>query len=367
MNKQNRYLLVVPAALLVFAAFTLPYDYYTFLRWFITAAASYLAYYYAQKENNKLWLYIAVAILFNPLVPFGFSKGTWVLFDLAVAVIFLIPLADTRFDQRTSDHNVHQKDEHESIPSYDLAALNHGGEKYDIAGTSIIAKWPAFVRWVLLLPAAIIAAIGITIILKLVNALSPGQMATWWVDLTSSAAMGFVFVYIGSALAPRRQFETSLVLLVLLTLLSASSFLGSLLPGSTVGPLVGGLHAVLVLITGVAAVIAVKTTLESKFIEYGGSDIAGNVQNVPKDLLDSATVMAISSGKVSASFLRRVLDIDYQTAEELLAEMKRKKIISGKSPLYDVPDSPFSTEALSLRKLAKAPELQEWESIKDKE
>lgn len=94
MKSPYRHLVIIPAALLGLAVFDLPYGYYDFLRWSVTIAAAYVAYYYAQKEDNKLWLYVAIGLLFNPVVPFRFAKDTWVLFDLAAAVIFLIPLGE---------------------------------------------------------------------------------------------------------------------------------------------------------------------------------------------------------------------------------------------------------------------------------
>ncbi len=70
-----------------------PYGYYQFLRWAILIVGGYSAY-LAYKTGSKVWLWAfgAVAILFNPIFLITFSKDTWQIIDVVVAVIFIVSL-----------------------------------------------------------------------------------------------------------------------------------------------------------------------------------------------------------------------------------------------------------------------------------
>jgi len=67
-----------------------PYGYYQFLRWIIMAIAIYSAY-KAHKLGSNCWTWIfgIIAVLFNPIIPFYISRGTWELIDLVTAAIFI--------------------------------------------------------------------------------------------------------------------------------------------------------------------------------------------------------------------------------------------------------------------------------------
>jgi hypothetical protein len=67
-----------------------PYGYYQFLRWVVSAAGAYSAYLY-YKLGNKAWAWTfgIIAVLFNPIIPFTFQRGTWQFVDVIVAIIFL--------------------------------------------------------------------------------------------------------------------------------------------------------------------------------------------------------------------------------------------------------------------------------------
>lgn len=88
LNQLFKYLAV---GLLIFAPFNLPYVYYQFLRWFVTIFSIYLAHEY--KNQNKgywMWLFVAIAVLFNPVAPFYLSRELWKYFDIGVGIIFFI-------------------------------------------------------------------------------------------------------------------------------------------------------------------------------------------------------------------------------------------------------------------------------------
>ena len=64
-----------------------PYGYYQLLRWVVSLTGVFNAY-GAHKLNLKGWTItmIVIAIVFNPIAPLTFAKGTWILVDLATAV-----------------------------------------------------------------------------------------------------------------------------------------------------------------------------------------------------------------------------------------------------------------------------------------
>ena len=70
-----------------------PYGYYVLLRWIITASAIFLLW-VAYDLKKTFWLFLMgiVAILFNPLIPIHLDKGTWVIIDFIVAILFLISI-----------------------------------------------------------------------------------------------------------------------------------------------------------------------------------------------------------------------------------------------------------------------------------
>lgn len=95
MNKNikfNIYPAIIVAILLLLSFFPWPYGYYTFLRWVVTAAGVYYAYYLYTVEKKNFWLAgcIVAAILFNPLVPIYLgTKSIWSVIDVIVAAFFI--------------------------------------------------------------------------------------------------------------------------------------------------------------------------------------------------------------------------------------------------------------------------------------
>ena len=76
-----------------------PYGYFQILRWVVAVVAIYNAY-EAHELNKKKWVYImgAVAILFNPIFPFFFSKQIWIILDLVASVIMFISFNKINID-----------------------------------------------------------------------------------------------------------------------------------------------------------------------------------------------------------------------------------------------------------------------------
>jgi hypothetical protein len=86
----------IPVALLLAATARLPYGYYTFTRVVVCGSALYIA--IAGWNEFKIWsaIFGLVAILFNPILPVYLHRGTWLYFDVGVAVIFAAHLIFVR-------------------------------------------------------------------------------------------------------------------------------------------------------------------------------------------------------------------------------------------------------------------------------
>lgn len=84
------------AVLLLVALGEHPYGYYTFLRWATTIAALVVAWVAWERQHPVVWLFIGIAVLFNPIAPVYLDRETWRPIDIAAAVCFLGSLALTR-------------------------------------------------------------------------------------------------------------------------------------------------------------------------------------------------------------------------------------------------------------------------------
>ena len=80
---------IVIAFLLLLAVLPLPYGYYTFLRWITCGMAAFTAYIAYQWEFKwATWIFIPLAILFNPIIPIHLTKEIWQPIDIVGAIIF---------------------------------------------------------------------------------------------------------------------------------------------------------------------------------------------------------------------------------------------------------------------------------------
>lgn len=90
--KINKTLSIISGIMLLLAIPSMwPYGFYQLLRWVVSVVAISNAY-QTYKLNLEQWTItmIAIAILFNPIAPITFLKGTWVLFDLITAVVMFV-------------------------------------------------------------------------------------------------------------------------------------------------------------------------------------------------------------------------------------------------------------------------------------
>jgi len=82
--------LAIVAVLLLVAVAPLPYGYYTFTRLVVCLSAIFFAYSGFVSGDKSLWPWIAVAValIFNPLIPVHLSKDVWMYLDVAAAAFF---------------------------------------------------------------------------------------------------------------------------------------------------------------------------------------------------------------------------------------------------------------------------------------
>ena len=68
-----------------------PYGYYIFLRWAIFISSIVIANGF-YKANLIGWVFVfgALAFLFNPIVPIHLNKSSWVAIDLVAAILFFL-------------------------------------------------------------------------------------------------------------------------------------------------------------------------------------------------------------------------------------------------------------------------------------
>lgn len=100
---ENNWFKLLAAAFLIGALGNQPYSYYQLLRWIVTAAGAYSAYQaYSSKKSAWVWLFGAIAVLFNPFAPFYLAKDAWQSIDLITAIIFIISIF-IKFPATTDD------------------------------------------------------------------------------------------------------------------------------------------------------------------------------------------------------------------------------------------------------------------------
>ena len=88
--KENWYLLLAGIFLLG-ALGTWPYAYYQLLHWVVCGVGAYSAYIAAQANRTGwAWIFAIIAILFNPITPFYFTKDAWQVLDVVAAIPFFV-------------------------------------------------------------------------------------------------------------------------------------------------------------------------------------------------------------------------------------------------------------------------------------
>ena len=79
------------AGFLLLGILALPYGYYTLLRLIACAVFAWAAYVTFEKKESILpWVFIILALLFNPLIKVYLSKEIWTVIDACSAIFLLI-------------------------------------------------------------------------------------------------------------------------------------------------------------------------------------------------------------------------------------------------------------------------------------
>ncbi len=93
MNLENK-LEITLAVLLFSCLLPLPYGYFQFVRFAAMIGFSYLAYCTSQqKSKNGLFIYIGLALLFQPFIKIALGRTIWNLVDVAVSIGLLLSIA----------------------------------------------------------------------------------------------------------------------------------------------------------------------------------------------------------------------------------------------------------------------------------
>lgn len=83
-----QYIIKIVLIILLFGCLlNLPYGYYQFVRFIAMAGFAYLAFESLQKNNSKyVFLYIILALLFQPFIKVALGRIIWNIVDVIVAV-----------------------------------------------------------------------------------------------------------------------------------------------------------------------------------------------------------------------------------------------------------------------------------------
>lgn len=87
----NTFIKIILSILLLICLIDLPYGYYQFVRFAAMIGFAYLA--FAAKErssNNEMFIYIALALLFQPFIKIALGRTVWNIVDLIVGIGLLI-------------------------------------------------------------------------------------------------------------------------------------------------------------------------------------------------------------------------------------------------------------------------------------
>ena len=89
----NNSIKILVAFLLLICLFNMPYGYYEFVRLAAMVSFAYLAYSAnEQSKKNEVFIYIALALLFQPFVKIALGRTIWNIVDVVVGLGLLISL-----------------------------------------------------------------------------------------------------------------------------------------------------------------------------------------------------------------------------------------------------------------------------------
>jgi hypothetical protein len=87
----NKIIKIVLAVLLLLCLHDMPYGYFQFVRFAATVGFAYLAYSANEKNRkNEVFVYIVLAILFQPFIKIALGRTIWNIVDLIVGIGLMI-------------------------------------------------------------------------------------------------------------------------------------------------------------------------------------------------------------------------------------------------------------------------------------
>jgi hypothetical protein len=90
----SNYIKIILAILLFLCLLNMSYGFYQFVRFAALAGFAYLAYSAKEQSNkNEVFVYIALALLFQPFVKIALGRTLWNIVDLIVGIGLLLSLA----------------------------------------------------------------------------------------------------------------------------------------------------------------------------------------------------------------------------------------------------------------------------------
>ena len=88
-------LLIIALCLLCLA--DMPYGFFQFVRFVVAGGFMFLAFDSSKSENkNQVIAYIALAVLFQPLLKISLGRTLWTIVDVGVAIWLIITLVNRR-------------------------------------------------------------------------------------------------------------------------------------------------------------------------------------------------------------------------------------------------------------------------------
>ncbi|GGC89326.1 hypothetical protein GCM10011508_15760 [Flavobacterium lutivivi] len=93
----NSFIKIGLALLLFICLINMPYGYYQFVRFASMIGFAYLAYSANEQSNkNEVFVYIALAILFQPFIKVALGRTIWNILDLVVGIGLIVSLFQSK-------------------------------------------------------------------------------------------------------------------------------------------------------------------------------------------------------------------------------------------------------------------------------
>lgn len=135
----------------------------------------------------------------------------------------------------------------------------------DISQDFFISKWPDWIRWGLMIPAALIGCVIVAGLFRLFmgNGSEGDSTGRIWADIVQSGMQGFLFVAIAAYTAPKKQLTVAIIFLTVAALLVGGLLTVGLIYQTESGDkLYSLLHSGLVIAGAGIAVYSIKEEID---------------------------------------------------------------------------------------------------------